>query len=509
MSFVTKLSSLDPGLLGQIRQDCHLKEKYNPFANKSRYHKPEPKRCRVWREDPVNDLIYLPMAYASKLYQTPLVNKCRTYPKITPFAFQGQLRDYQEEVIAEARKRYATNSGCFYNVFCSFGKTVVGIYSACRFSEMYQVPTLILHPRNIIGDSWIGSALAFSNASIFVYGSGYVCSQYHPCDGSVPGKIYCTARKHVCHLHHWNKQYHFHPTEDGEPLPGTQIYIACIDSFHQIKSTVLESIGHLVIDEAHMFCTDARIQKLLMVSPLALTVLTATYDRTDGLNKALDLFVGEDRIYRISSKEFYVIQYHTRYIGVSEKEKNYQDLIKNLAANEERNNEIIQFVLANPQEKIGILCLHVERAKKLADMIDAIYASYGWPNRAGRLYGTTKKNEKYTDSNVIVGTYSKIGVGWDEKESCADWNGKRINMAILADSTKQIEQIAGRFFRAEVPIIIEFVDQDNQNGMLLKQSKSREKWYVSRNGVVIKDITGPFCWEQWGPMLIERAKNGG
>jgi len=90
----------------------------------------------------------------------------------------------------------------------------------------------------------------------------------------------------------------------------------------------------------------------------------------------------------------------------------------------------------------------------------------------------------YSDSRILVGTISKIGTGFDEKTACPNFNGVRINMLILCTSIKKaslLEQSIGRVFRAEMPVVIDLVDD---NPILKRHWKERQKWYISRNGTI-------------------------
>jgi superfamily II DNA or RNA helicase len=93
----------------------------------------------------------------------------------------------------------------------------------------------------------------------------------------------------------------------------------------------------------------------------------------------------------------------------------------------------------------------------------------------------------YNDSQVLVATMSKAGVGFDEVVASTDWNGIRLNMMFLTGSTKNTEslcQFVGRIFRSEHPIIIDFVDD---NKICKRHWNSRKKWYEDpeQNGTVI------------------------
>jgi len=351
------------------------------------------------------------------------------------FELKTTLRPYQKEIVPEAVAMYGNNGQCFFNVYCSYGKTVVGAYFSSLFAKTYGCRTLVVYPRLLIQDSWIGTFQNLTNAKIHVY--------------------------------------------DGKPIPQEAQVVLCMNT--KVKNMTVEerlSFSHFIVDEAHMFCTETGVPTILSIQPKFLTLLTATEDRNDGFESFLRLLVGNNVIRQISSKPFYVIKVESK-ISVPQEILRYttfglqfSSVEEYLSNCDERNRLIRTIVSSNPFEKILILVKYVEHAKHLEHLLKMD----GTDVRS--IYG---KIPTYEDGRVVIATYSKIGVGFDEREACTNWNGKRLNVLILASSVKSVEQFAGRVFRSEVPIVFDIVD-DQKN--CKEHFRLRRKWYESRNGKI-------------------------
>ena len=106
--------------------------------------------------------------------------------------------------------------------------------------------------------------------------------------------------------------------------------------------------------------------------------------------------------------------------------------------------------------------------------------------------------KSYDDADVLITTYSKGGRGFDEESGCRNWGGRRIGLGILVSSTKKIEQPAGRYLRADIPVIFDIVD--NQKNIKAHWGL-RKTWYESRNGQLFT-IDGRFVWSQHRDRLL-------
>jgi hypothetical protein len=463
MAFRIPHSLLNDVHRSQISKDLCLKEKVdNQYWQKNnKFSKQKGKEIVFYGVDRSTNDILLPMYYASKLFNTPLINKRRIFHKIKPFQLKTKLHDYQDEVVNISLKNFMERGSTFLNVFCSFGKTVVAAYFAALFSQRYNLVTLVVYPLTMIESSWIGTFTDLTDAKIYIVG-----------------------------------------VTPGTPGNDVQVFLCMDTRLPDLDPAIRARVGHYVIDEADCFCTAGRVDCLLSVEPLVITVLTATYERDDGFHVMLDHLAGPERITRISTKPFFVFQRLTQFdpddVKVSSRGIVFDDLVEKLDNIQERNSLILETALHNLSEKILVLTKHVEHAENLHQWLSYYLQPYG--KTVSLLSGTVKK---YDDASIIVGTISKVGRGFDEKKGCHDWKGERINMLILASPTRKIEQIAGRVFRADVPIIIDIVDSHKNTKV---HWNIRKKWYESRNGLVYS-IDNHIIWQNLKDTLMSQHLN--
>lgn len=445
-----------------ITKDLHLVETEKGFFSKQNKYQKEEKSIDFFITDKISNDILLPYYYACQLLKVPHINRRKVFPKVPPWTFNPgfSLRDYQIEVLNLTKGMYQTNGAAFFNVFCSFGKTVVTTYKAYEFVQSHGLLTLVTHPGTVLKKSWAGT---FSNLT--------------------------TARIHIVDL-----------GAGYEEISDEVQVIICADSrLHRIHPNILAKVGHFVIDEADRFCTQGHVNGLLSIEPLVITLLTATYERDDGMEKMLDLIAGPDRITRISTKPFYVLHCPTPFcpeeVKVTSRGIQYDSLVAELDKIDARNLFICNLVIMNIKEKILILTYHVEHAVYLYLCLKEMITPYG---RTIAIFAD--KLKEYVDSDILIGTRSKIGIGFDEKDVAIGWyrpieqgGQRRFNYLILASIGKKIEQIAGRVFRADVPVIVDIVDSHENTR---KHYAKRKPWYESRNGIIKTASTLEDCvWD--------------
>ena len=462
MAFRVPIRLLSNEQKSQIRKDLTLREKIKYVIGPKG---PTFKEIIFYSVDLKTQELLLPLHYACQFFKKSFLNQRLIYPKVPPFQVTTSLRDYQEEIVQMSLQNLHDRGTTFLNVFCSFGKTVVAAFLSAAISARYGLCTLVTYPLKMIESSWIGTFRDLTTAKLYIVGE-----------------------------------------TQGPPDPDVQVFICMDTRLPALDPQIRAKIGHFVIDEADCFCTKGRVEALLSVEPLFITALTATYERDDGFEKMLDLTVGSDRIVRISKRPFFVFHRPTSFEvtpRVGPRGIIYDDLIGQYDIIPERNSLILETVLDNLSEKILILTKHVEHAENLHSWLTTYLTPHG---KTCSLLAKTVR--KYSDASVIVGTISKVGRGFDENKSCHDWKGERINLLILASSTKKIEQIAGRVFRADIPIIVDIVDNHKN---VQNHWRIRRRWYESRNGIILH-TTERFVWKNMFPQLMgqyqERLKSG-
>lgn len=373
--------------------------------------------------------IHLPLSFASALTQQPC-NLDSNYPSYN-FNFTGSLYDYQVEVCTESLQQLKSFGGSIIGLYPGAGKTIMCSKLSCDLKKL----TIVFYHRTTLEVQWYNTYIEFTDAKIWIV---------------------------------------------GQPLPkdGQFNVILCMDTrFDSIPDNIKSSIGCVIVDEAHCFCTPSRIPVLLGTSPCYFIASTATLEREDGMHSMIKLITGEHGVFRHSTKPFTVYHFQTGicvpYTFNKRGETNFSQLVGDLCNHSLRNSMILTLTQIFKDNKIAILTGRKSHANYLTTYLRQQNES------VDSLFGTQKS---YTDSRILVGTVPKMGTGFDEKSFCPTFDGKRIDLLIMCVSTKSasvLEQVAGRVFRAHLPTIIDISDMDR---ISKNHFRERKKWYLERNG---------------------------
>jgi hypothetical protein len=379
----------------------------------------------------IDQTIHLPMSFAQKLLS--INNDNNKFAK-TGLTFTGKLRDYQIDVEEEAWKQMETYRSTTLSLYPGFGKTILGAKLASRT----QLLTVILVTNTILLGQWKKTFEDNTNAKVWIVGEN------HP-----PEK---------CNV------------------------IICMDTrYKQISSEIRNMVGILIIDEAHLFCTPTRVGALLAFHPKYVIIESASLERDDELESMIYAIAGTHNILRLSEKPFTVYKVITNIKPERKKNKiggvDFLKLQQATLFDERRIEIILNMIKINLNFKILILTSLVDHALLLHNKLDALKISCDY------LCGSKKG---YSDSNVLIGTMSKIGTGFDPATSCPNYKGSPFDLLFLVSSIKKesmLVQNVGRCFRADFPTVMHFVDDDD----IYKNHWYRaKKWYTKRNGTVIE-----------------------
>ena len=465
MSFKIPYAVLSEQDRKDIARDCVLTETMCYSRGKQKFFQ-KPKTLKFYNTNESDGTISIPMYYASELFSRNQINRVRNFWKIPPFNMSPgfELRDYQKMSIELAFGHYNKYSTAFFNVYCSYGKTTLGAYTASVFSHQYSLLTLVTYHRILIGKSWIQTFRENTDAVIYIVG------------------------------------------ETKGPIPDNVQVILCMDTrIGNLSTEILSRVGHLVIDEAHCYCTEKKGQMLLNIQPLFLTLLTATYKRKDGFHKMLDLMAGPVKITRVAPKQFFVFHIPTPFTanpGENSFGMIHSELIDEFDNNDCRNSMLLQTVMDNIDEKIMIVFAHRATAVRFYYWCLQYFVHMG--KRVSLLAGDINE---YEDGDIIVATRSKVGTGFDEKGSCRAWEGRRINFLINANSVRSFEQLGGRSFRADIPVIVTFGDSHSN---VKSQWQENVRLFNKQNGVVIElEQCQRFCWALMRETVLEQYREEG
>lgn len=433
MSVRVARSDLNPTQIELIRKFLCLQpqddtHRYNGAANQKFFVQPKPP-VLFYQVDDTH--VNLPYAIGWAITQKP-PNQDKTFPP-APIPFTGELFEHQKPIEEEAYQQLLAKGTTTIGLYPGFGKTVVG----AKLSSRLGLYTAIICHREFLCEQWEKTFKDFTGATIWIVGA-------------------------------------------TPPPPIIPHITICMDTrVALLPKDYRDKIGCLIIDEAHALCTASRIDCLLGWEPKYIIAETATLIRRDGMHSMIQSMCGVHGIFKTSAKAFDVVKLETGFEPETVKNVrgglDFNALLKALVTSEYRNQLILSLIKQNPQRKILVLT-------RLKDHISILYQGIKNMGETVDYFAGNKKT--YSDSRILLGTISKIGTGFDEKTACPNFGGQRIDMLILGTSIKDLallEQSVGRIFRAEMPAVIDLVDN---NTTLKSHYYNRKKWYQSRNASI-------------------------
>lgn len=402
----------------------------NPAAY--RYSNVEPKEPVEFYTIDDDGMIYLPFLFAGALLSI-CPNMDINYPT-TSFNFKGTLKENQISVESDSWKQLQEKGTSTLALYPGFGKTILG----AKLCSRAQLMTVILVHREVLAYQWKKTFEDFTDATVWVVG-------------------------------------------EKNPPSSCQIIICMDTRWHILPKMFRDAIGFLIIDEAHAFCTPTHVHCLLAFRPKYILIETATLERDDNMEKMIYAIAGNHAIYRESTNPFSVLKINTGTTPARKKSRNgrvnWTSLVNDTLMDPRRIKIIVDLVISHPDYNVLILTSLVDHALVLHKLLvgNGINADY-----------MCGKRKNYQDCQVLVGTTSKIGTGFDQATACPNYSGKRFNLLILACSIKKyamLVQNVGRVFRADYPTIMHMVDNDD----IYKSHwyKSR-KWYLARGGTIME-----------------------
>lgn len=179
---------------------------------------------------------------------------------------------------------------------------------------------------------------------------------------------------------------------------------------------------------------------------------TATMVRGDNLHLICHLVGGDHGVFMTAKDPYTFNIVDLGFINAEERVGpmgvDYTNLCCSLSEIEEYNRAILNIVKQHSNNKFIILTRRVEHGAALVKMFRENDIS------ADTMMGTKKS---YVNSRVLIGTFSKIGTGFDEKTSSASvFKGNVSDSLILCHSVKKeanFEQFRGRVMRTDNPTI--------------------------------------------------------
>ena len=370
-----------------------------------------------------NNIVYLPFSYAcQELKLKPRERKDLNEVKVS---FEGKLREMQVEVKKEALKILSKKGSVLISLGTGLGKTCLSIALSCRIGFR----TLVIVNKVVLMKQWESSIKKF-------------CPE---------------ARVQI--------------VKPKDKLEDCDFYIINAMNVEKMGKEYFSDIGTCVLDEVHLLMAETLSKSLKYIYPRYLIGLSATPYRPDGLNMLLDLYLGPDKIIRKLYREHIVYRVNSGFVPTIELTENgkmnWNTVLKSQSEDESRNRLIIDIVKHFKDRVFLILTKRIEQGnylvRELVEEGEDVTSLIG------------KQQEFEASSRILIGTVSKVGVGFDHP---------RLDTLLLAaDVEEYFIQYLGRVFRRQdtVPIIFDIVDK---NPIIEKHYKTRKEVFIEHGGKI-------------------------
>ena len=352
-----------------------------------------PPPFKVFR--PTKNGICVPRYYGISKLGEPTEDK-RPEPTRTRVKFHGTLRDATHQNAALAAAIDAGHG--VLSLPCGFGKTTVSLAIACKLG--YR--TMIVVHKEFLANQWEERIKQF-------------------CPGATIGRVQQNKKDVEC-----------------------DFVIAMLQSLSLKEYTFgdFDSIGTLIVDEAHHICAKVFSQSLFKMCPKHIFGLSATPNRKDGLTKVLNRFMGPTffAVERENQQdvEVFPIEFEcqrfrdpppcTRFGKLS-----LSTMITELTENRERNSMLVGLISRIAKSTRQILVLSDRRQHCM--MLHQCF-----PKRSGLYMGGMKEADLAESSTkkIIFATFSQAHEGLDIPS---------LDTVILATPKSDIVQSIGRIMR--------------------------------------------------------------
>jgi superfamily II DNA or RNA helicase len=375
-------------VLGNLKKELTVR----PVVNTDYGFPPPP--FKVFRS--TKDGICTPRFFGIDKMGPPKFDK-RPEPAKSRAKFTGKLRDatHQNEAFAAAIK---AGSGVL-SLPCGFGKTTVSLAISCKLG--YR--TMIVVHKQFLADQWKERIQQF-------------------CPGATIGIV----------------------QQDRKEIEGCDFVIAMLQSLSlkEYSFDDFDSVGTLIVDEAHHICAKVFSQSLFKMCPRHIFGLSATPERKDGLTKVLHWFMGPT-FFAVERKNQEQVEVFT----VTFDSPNYKNpppsmrngkismpnMITLLVEDRQRNKMLVELVKKASAGTRQLLVLSDRRLH--CEMLHQCF-----PKSSGLYMGGMKEAQLQESSKkkIIFATFSQAHEGLDIPT---------LDTVILASPKSDIVQSIGRIMR--------------------------------------------------------------
>lgn len=379
--------------------------------------------------DFVDDFVNLPFYFGSQ-YIEPKPNNVN-FKECT--GFNGKLKLDQEKVRDECITFLSTHGCCIMGAQPGFGKTITTIDIINRLN----LKTMILVKQTVVVEQWIQSIQKYTP---------------HIVVQKITRKTNIDEKAHV---------YILNP-------------ILLKNTDFPALNRCCKNIQFLVLDEVHLLLTEMYMKSLFKIHPVYLLGLSATPRRPKGdpFENAFHWFFGPTLVERKLFRRHFVhvvkTHFQPEFLKYTTQGLDWNHVLNEQSKNVLRNKIIVRNVLKFPDKTWLILVKRVNHAELLQQLFQDKHVE------PELLTGSKTIFDK--SCRILIGTTSKIGVGFDHAPINA--------LCIAADVVEYFEQFLGRCMRDDhiQPIVLDF--QDDMR-ILQVHFHQRLKEYKKYGGVVV------------------------
>lgn len=447
MSIWVPLDSLDRNLRDRIGDDLtviQIDETYEKMKKRGQIlpgHIVDPnQKILCFNIDTAeNRNLWMPYFYARTKFK--IIPDLERYPVLhESIENKVNLRDNQVETVEQCFHELVKHGTTTVGLPPGYGKTYIGAY----LSHCLKLKVLIVVPRTPLLKQWETTFKeALPGSSIWIIDQ----------DGNLPS---------------------------GCSIDPPDVTIALDPRLSKIPSHWKSKFGTLIIDEAHMLPTRGRIENLLSIRPAYVIMETATMVRGDGLHRICQLIGGTHGVFKTADDPYKFKIVDLSFINALEKSGprgiDYNALCDSLSEDEQYNRVIINIVRHNSENKFIILTKRVSHGEHLMKLF----------KEAGITVDSMMGSKKtYTNSRVLIGTFSKIGTGFDEATASTHFEGNLSDSLIICHSvakTPNFEQYRGRVMRTKNPTVYWL---NVANRVIRSQLTEIKKHVIKTNGTIL------------------------
>lgn len=445
----------------------------DPFMRKA------PTPIEFKKESPDGRTFIVPFTFGNRVTKS-FPNDSKNFRSLD-LKFNIELKENQIPVVEEAMAQLDEFRSTTLYLCTSYGKTTISTY----ITSQLNLPTVVVVRTEELQRQWFNtltdniSRTDGSPLSVVKVKKGVEEDEYRNADII------------ICMKQRWKKF-----SEDQERA-----------------KEIRKSIGLLIVDEAHEFCTPGSVGTFLCWQPKYVVLLTATPTKSNETHRMLWLVAGkhsvskklEDmieesgKVFRAllvrsgivpdlseledgDSKEMY------RGMTIGNESVTNEDEVKGaqlftkivncMAKNEERNNLIIS-IIETLYKKPDTSILVITARQKHAEDLDLLAKGKNLDSD----YVSGIKNQ-FKNTRILFGTRNKIGTGFDQKSQFKGEDIIPFNYLILACSYKQnapFEQSVGRIMRSNNPTVIYILDEHRY---FQEHWKICKRWLESKGATV-------------------------